>query len=984
MKKILYLLILITSALSAAPYLSRNYAYRYFSTRDGLAQMQLMCAFQDSDGFVWFGTKGGVSKWDGTSFKNYTTENGLPMGEIFNIAEWGDKKLIFTARNMSIIEQNDSVYVYDLPERIVLPGFLPKSLAIDDNNLFVFGLMEEYKTSLNDPSYNYIFNIKTKKFTRLMQPDFQVVKVVGDHIVTTNALYLYADKKISKKLQFPYDVCNAIFDKNFEKCALEKLHSNSYELYNIENGQFVPTGNSFDGSLRRSAWLPDGSFLSLSNGEHRFLPQRTAKLHYKFTFPNFSFLDKENNLWIGTENGLYNFFNLTIEEYNFNLGAPDNIWSILEDKVGTMWLGSYGNGLYTMDKNERIKNIDLSAKLSANTKLANKLIYMGSTTNNQLNTLYISTSNGVMKFVNGEYKSISNTPGCLYAYFDKQTNEIMYSGIDTASQRRGLFTGMGEIQKFYPFEKGFPICIVRDGNNKVRVGAFRGSGWLENGKLIADTAKREYTGVVSMALDNKNRLWKATEKGIYVELPNGEEYRVARQQLTGAYTSLAVYKNKYIVAGGVNGFAIIDIRTSVDYDNFAVVNIGHDGGFTGLESGQNGICIDSEGYVWLTTALNVLKFRPDDIVKNHFHYTPLPRISAIAYSTDNTHWRSHFFSDGEVKIAYDNKFFRIDYFANSISAPKSLRFKYRLVGLSDKWSEPVYTKSVNYTNMRFGKYRFEVQSSLDGLVWSKIVQSPEIIITVPFYLRPIAFMFYLLLVIAMSIFFTRFFIKRKQKHQLQELSRKKIENELQLNTLRSKIIPHFTKNVLSAIGHFAMTDKLKAGHYISVFSKFSSLTLANADKNYVALSVELEYIEKYLELEKMRFGDKFSYEIIVAENVNANINIPTMTLHTYCDNAIRHGLIPKSGRGELKIEVKADVSGTTITVADNGIGRTKAQQFGTKGNGMGLNLVNEQIQFYNQLNDNKITQEIEDIYNNEGEVQGTKVELNIPHEYKYN
>ena len=139
-------LFFLSLTLSAAPYLSRNYAYRYFSMRDGLAQMQLMCAFQDSDGFVWFGTKGGVSKWDGTSFKNYTTENGLPMGEIFNIAEWGDKKLIFTARKMAIIEQNDSVYVYDLPERIVLPGFLPKSLVIDNNNLFVFGLMEEYKT----------------------------------------------------------------------------------------------------------------------------------------------------------------------------------------------------------------------------------------------------------------------------------------------------------------------------------------------------------------------------------------------------------------------------------------------------------------------------------------------------------------------------------------------------------------------------------------------------------------------------------------------------------------------------------------------------------------------------------------------------------------------------------------------------------------------------------------------------------------------
>ena len=62
--------------------------------------------------------------------------------------------------------------------------------------------MEEYKTGLNDPSYNYVFNIKTKKFIRLTQPNFQVVKVVGDHIVTTNALYFYADKKYRKNCNF--------------------------------------------------------------------------------------------------------------------------------------------------------------------------------------------------------------------------------------------------------------------------------------------------------------------------------------------------------------------------------------------------------------------------------------------------------------------------------------------------------------------------------------------------------------------------------------------------------------------------------------------------------------------------------------------------------------------------------------------------------------------------------------------------------------
>jgi sensor histidine kinase YesM len=263
------------------------------------------------------------------------------------------------------------------------------------------------------------------------------------------------------------------------------------------------------------------------------------------------------------------------------------------------------------------------------------------------------------------------------------------------------------------------------------------------------------------------------------------------------------------------------------------------------------------------------------------------------------------------------------------------------------------------------------------------VQSPVIEITVPFYLRPIAFAFYLLLVIALSIYFTRKFTKHKQAMQLQEMKRTKLENELQLNTLRSKIIPHFTKNVLSAIGHFAMTDKLKAGHYISVFSKFTSLTLTNADKNYVSLQEEMEYIEKYLELEKMRFGDKFDYKIHIDKQVAMNLLIPTMTLHTYCDNAIRHGLVPRKEGGELLIEVLKTPNGVLILVCDNGVGRQRSKELGTQGNGQGLKLVEAQLDFHNQTNEHKMQQQIIDLTDQKGKALGTRVELLIPYGFKF-
>lgn len=317
MIKTLYLLILITSALSAAPNLSRNYTHRYFSTRDGLAQMQVMCAFQDSDGYMWFGTKGGVSRFDGVSFKNYTTENEFPVGQVNNICEWGARKLMFFARKIAVIYRNDSIVVYNIPAPLILTGQAHKTLPIDDENIFIFALVHQNAEKATDPSFNFIFNIRTKKFTQLTNFNLQVLRVIDNHIVTTTGLYTWNGKKFTLQLKFPFKVQDAIFDKKMENCALEKFQSNQLNLYKIENGKFISTSASIEGSVSRSSWLPDGSFLFLQIGAHQFFPARKVKLHQHLTFPNFSFIDKENNLWIGTENGLYNYFNLNIEEYNF-------------------------------------------------------------------------------------------------------------------------------------------------------------------------------------------------------------------------------------------------------------------------------------------------------------------------------------------------------------------------------------------------------------------------------------------------------------------------------------------------------------------------------------------------------------------------------------------------------------------------------------------------------------------------------------------
>ena len=133
----------------------------------------------------------------------------------------------------------------------------------------------------------------------------------------------------------------------------------------------------------------------------------------------------------------------------------------------------------------------------------------------------------------------------------------------------------------------------------------------------------------------------------------------------------------------------------------------------------------------------------------------------------------------------------------------------------------------------------------------------------------------------------------------------------------------------------------------------------------------------------MRFSNKLEYVITIDNDVDMQTLVPAMALHTYCDNAIRHGLVNKKGTGKLNITIKQNGGGTLIAVSDNGIGRTRSAELGTHGNQLGLKLIQQQLEFYNTQNERKIKQEITDLHDHEGRAAGTLVELYIPDGYRF-
>ena len=212
-------------------------------------------------------------------------------------------------------------------------------------------------------------------------------------------------------------------------------------------------------------------------------------------------------------------------------------------------------------------------------------------------------------------------------------------------------------------------------------------------------------------------------------------------------------------------------------------------------------------------------------------------------------------------------------------------------------------------------------------------------------------------------------------------SRRKVERQveyLKYRTVKSKFIPHFTGNVLNSISYLISENPKVAQQYISDFSAFTNRSLYSSDKLCHPLKDELDYAETYLILEKLRFEDDLNYIINVSPDVNLQMEIPTMIVHTFCENALKHGLRNKNGSGKIEISAYNKDGDTVVVVDDDGIGREKAKELKTEGNHEGLKIVDQQIKLYNKKNRNGAFLKIIDLYGSDNAPVGTRFELHIP------
>lgn len=204
-------------------------------------------------------------------------------------------------------------------------------------------------------------------------------------------------------------------------------------------------------------------------------------------------------------------------------------------------------------------------------------------------------------------------------------------------------------------------------------------------------------------------------------------------------------------------------------------------------------------------------------------------------------------------------------------------------------------------------------------------------------------------------------------------------SELQIRSIKNQVDPHFTLNILNSIGNlFLKNDAEKANYIFGKYAKMLRNTITSSDKISVTLEEELCFVKNYLDLEKYRMQDRFRFEIDTGPEVDKSQRMPKMLIHTFAENAIKHGLKQLEQGGLLRIAVSRNNNSQLIEISDNGIGRAKASEHPGSGTGKGLLIIDEILKIYRRLENTSITYEVKDLTDELGLAAGTKVVVTVP------
>ncbi len=1015
----------------------------------GLPSNDIRSIRKSKDGFIWLATAEGLCRFDGHLFKTYQEGNDLVHSlydnSVFSVLPVEEKIWAGTNQGISVLNTADNSFKhYQLTDdgKINAPPSRRHDQRVtvlyqDKQGIIWIGTRSNGVYSYDAGKDNFIhYTFSRKEFPALvpvLSSDYSILSIEeskrNDSIIWAGtAGGMQEINKYTGKVRlitFPqkrkdYQVALNAFRRLYHHDN-GLLYVSSWaagvNVYDPVAGTFTPLqvksiegkdilnttiGNIFRKSTHEM-WITTGSGLAIYDTERQDITWTKFNNPAQKEIYSIFYIDDAQRIWSSDFSGLQ-YFDPVMQQFSRHSfkHLSDVDWGfafyIIPDKTGDhiTVCPRLTDGIYHFD---RKKNTWKKSPFSGNLNFKTERDVL----------------RGFTQLPSGDY--IISADRGVYIYSMKQQRLIpVKEGLPVSQTRRGQIL----------LDRSGNLWLSDDSRGLIKWRPGSHTHKVYNNGLFSVDSSRFFNRLVNLYEDSHGNIWfeRIGGYGVYVAARDSVVSFLFEQDPRNGFPNVNAFaedkKGRIWITGGEGmlGYALSsDPAKGAVYKKHI------------REQGVSGyiphLAVDRNGEVWGYNSKELIKINAEDLSltrysfqygvqeADFFHFSFLPggemifggrNDIVIANPSDlkrNAELPVPYIVEMQVmnqpvpvrgedtlqRLSYNRNSFSVLFSAIAFSMAKDIRFRYRLKNFDEDWTEAGNRRFANYTNLPGGDYIFQLQAANNEGTWNTRMLEMPVHVSTPWWLTWWFRIGFILLVAGLTWLFYRFRINQiRKKEKLKSQYEKKLAN-VEMTALLAQMNPHFLFNSLNSIDSYIIrNESKKASEYLNNFARLMRLILQNSRSNYISLKDELETLELYMQMERLRFKDKFEYEILVDKQVDTSaIVIPPMLIQPYVENAIWHGLMHKHDGVAGKVEVIVGKQNDSLfcVVQDNGIGREKAEELKAQKSAnhkrsMGMQITRDRVEMINKLYNTNTTIKITDLKDQAGNAKGTRVELVIP------